>query len=319
MKSKINKVAPFQMKQQTEKTPTKPDNLSRVRPAWLSGDMYPFQSQFFVTPSGQKMHFIDEGVGEPIVFIHGNPSWSFEFRHLIKSLSSEFRCLALDHIGFGLSDSSDDEADYSILAHSANFKALMDYLQLNNISLYMGDWGGPIGLDFARSYPDKVKRIIITNTWSWPVQRDPHFVMFSLMMSSWLGRYLIRRFNIFVDKVLPKATGKKDVLTPQAMDHYRNAQKTISSRSASAALPREIIKQTKWLDSIWNDRQTFVGLPALILWGNKDIAFRKKELDRWQSELAEAEVHQYNDCGHFLAEENPEQIAPLIASFMKRT
>ena len=301
------------------KNSTRPDQTAPVRPDWLSRDMYPFKSQFFTTPSGHKMHFIDEGKGETIVFIHGNPSWSFEFRHLIKSLSPQFRCIAVDHIGFGISDSSDDNVDYSIVAHSANFKALTDHLQLNNISLYMSDWGGPIGLDFARSYPAKMKSLIITNTWAWPVAHDPHFVMFSLMMSSYLGRYLIRRFNIFVNKVLPKATGKKAVLTPQVMAHYRNAQKTRSSRSASAALPREIIKQTKWLDSIWNDRQAFVNLPALILWGDRDIAFRQKELARWQAELINAEVHQYKECGHFLAEENPEQIAPIIAAFMKRT
>ena len=80
---------------------------SAARPAWVSDEMFPFESKFFTTPSGQSMHFVDEGAGEPIVFVHGNPSWSFEFRHLIKDLRSDFRCVAADHIGFGLSSRSD--------------------------------------------------------------------------------------------------------------------------------------------------------------------------------------------------------------------
>ncbi len=292
-------------------------NASPVRPAWVSDEMFPFESKFFTTPAGHTMHFIDEGEGEPVVFIHGNPSWSFEFRHLVKGLRSGFRCIALDHIGFGLSSRSSRKEDHRPQAHAAAFKSLLDHLELRDITLFMTDWGGPIGLDFARSCPDRVKRIVIANTWCWPVSRDPHFVAFSFIMSNWLGQRLVKRFNIFVDKVVPKAVGRKEVLTPEVMAHYRNAQPTRDSRSASAALPGAIVGETKWLDSIWSERQTFAQLPAVILWGFKDIAFRKKELEMWRAELANFELHQFEDCGHFLAEESPEQIVSILSSFMK--
>ena len=136
-------------------------DASPVRPTWVSDEMFPFQSKFFKTPAGHTMHFIDEGKGEPIVFIHGNPSWSFEFRHLVKGLRSEFRCIAPDHIGFGLSSHSSRREDHRPQAHAAAFESLMDHLELRDITLYMADWGGPIGLDFARSCPGRVKRIVI--------------------------------------------------------------------------------------------------------------------------------------------------------------
>ena len=296
-----------------------PQSLPPSRPDWLSDDMFPFESKFLSTPSGQSMHFIDEGDGEPIVFIHGNPSWSFEFRHLVKALRSDVRCIAPDHIGFGLSSRSDRREDYHPQAHADAFAALMDHLDLRNSTLYMNDWGGPIGLHFARSHPDRVKRIVIANTWCWPVSRDPHFAMFSFMMASWIGRFLIKRFNFFVNRVLPMAVGRKDALTPQIMAHYRNALPTPDARSACAAFPGYIVGATDWIGSIWDDRDSFSDLPALILWGMKDIAFRKKELERWKSELTDFDAYEFEDCGHFLAEECPERILPLLSDFMKRT
>lgn len=263
------------------------------------------------------MHYVDEGSGEPIVFVHGNPSWSFQYRKLIEGLRSEFRCVAPDHIGFGLSSRSDHREDHRPAAHAEAFAALLNDQDLGNVTLFLNDWGGPIGLDFARRNPDRVKRLVIANTWCWPVNRDPHFWFFSRMMASPLGQYLIKRRNFFVNGVMPKAVGDKSVLTPEVMEHYLNAQPSKKARAANAALPGHIVGATAWLRDIWEERAAFTGKPALVLWGAKDIAFRKKELDRWRSELAAAEVHELADGGHFLTEELPEQILPTLRAFMK--
>ncbi|WP_420613837.1 alpha/beta fold hydrolase [Candidatus Spongiisocius sp.] len=293
------------------------EDRSGVRPGWVSDEMFPFESKFFATADGHRMHYVDEGQGEPIIFVHGNPAWSFEFRHLIAGLRPERRCIAADHIGFGLSSRSDQPQDHHPKAHAERFASLLDHLGAEEITLFLTDWGGPIGLDFARRHPDRVKRLVIANTWCWPVDDDFHFRFFSSMMANSLGQYLIKKRNFFVKRIMPMAVGnKRAVLTPEVMSHYREAQPTPETRSANAALPGHIIGATEWLSSIWQDRGSFVCKPTLVFWGAKDIAFRKKELDRWKSELSDSEVHEFDDCGHFLAEEAPDRILPRLSTFL---
>ncbi len=287
------------------------------RSDWVSDEMFPFKSRFATTPRGQQMHYVDEGSGEPIVFVHGNPAWSFEFRHLIAGLQPDFRCVAPDHIGFGLSSRSSRTEDHHPSAHAENFTSLLNELELDNLTLFLTDWGGPIGLDFARRFPDRVSKLVITNTWCWPVNRELHFRFFSSMMASPLGQYLIKRRNYFVNGVMPRAVGDKAVLNPEVMEHYRRAQPSPDDRAANAALPGHIVGATDWLRSIWDERSAFGAKPALVFWGSKDIAFRSKELDYWRSELSDAEIHEFADCGHFLAEEAPDRILPLLHTFLK--
>ena len=138
------------------------------------------------------------------------------------------------------------------------------------------------------------------------------------MMRSPLGQLLIKRFNAFVNRVMPMAMGNKAALTPEVMDHYRNALPTPEARAACAAFPGHIIGATEWIRSIWEARETFTAKPALIFWGLKDIAFRRKELERWNGELSDFELHEFADCGHFLAEEAPERMLPALRAFMAR-
>ena len=286
-----------------------------IRPGWVSERLFPFESRFFDSPSG-RMHYVDEGEGEPIVFVHGNPSWSSEFRGVIDRLRARFRCVASDHIGFGLSDRSQSRKDYSPQSHADNFASLLDHLQLRDISLYLTDWGGPIGLDFAWRCPDRVRRLILASTWCWPVDTDRHFIMFSRMMSSPVGRFLNQRFNFFVNHVMLRAVGDRSVLTPEVMRHYRQAQPDPESRRACADFPGYILGASHWLDSIWSARHSFIDKPSLVLWGHKDIAFRQQELGVWESELTNIETRNFSQCGHFLAEECPDSVSQSIAEFM---
>ena len=263
------------------------------------------------------MHYVDEGSGPVVVFVHGNPAWSFEFRYLIEGLRSEFRCIAADHIGFGLSSRSDRREDHHPRAHARRLTELLEHLDVRDATLFLTDWGGPIGLEFARRHPERVGKLVITNTWCWPVSHDPHYIFFSSMMRSPLGQFLIKRFNFFVNRVMPMAVGNKAAIAADVMDHYRNAQPA-GSRDACAALPRHIIGATDWLRSVWDERESFTGKPALIFWGFKDIAFRRKELERWQGELSDFTLREFEDCGHFLAEEAPERILPDLRAFLAR-
>ena len=292
---------------------------SPLRPDWVSDDLYPFESRFLATASGHRMHYIDEGTGEPIVFVHGNPAWSFEFRHAIRELRPAFRCVAPDHIGFGLSSRGNRRADHHPKSLAQEFSALLEHLDLRDITLFMNDWGGPIGLDFARRHPDRVRRLVIANTWCWPVGDDFHFRAFSFLMSSWIGQSLVRHRNFFVNRVMPMAVGDRKVLTPEIMMHYRHAQPSPAARAAVAALPGDIVGAGDWLHAIWADRAAFADKPSLLLWGLKDIAFRRKELERWKAALRDFELHEFEDCGHFLAEEAPERVVSALRDFMGRT
>jgi haloalkane dehalogenase len=132
-------------------------------PDWLNRNDYPFTSRYFDAPAG-RMHYLDEGSGDPILFVHGNPVWSFVYRHLIKSLCGSYRCIAPDHLGFGLSDKP---AHWSYLPeeHAKNLELLLESLNLERITLVINDWGGPIGISYAIRHPERVRNLVITNSW----------------------------------------------------------------------------------------------------------------------------------------------------------
>jgi pimeloyl-ACP methyl ester carboxylesterase len=140
------------------------------------------------------MRYLDEGDGKPFVMVHGNPSWSFEFRHLIKAFAPTHRCIAPDHIGFGLSDKP---ADWGYLPQqqAENLETLLEALDLHEITLIFSDWGGPLALSYAINHPERVKNIIVTNSWLWSVRRDWYYQGFSGFMGGPIGRFLIRRYN----------------------------------------------------------------------------------------------------------------------------
>ena len=248
-----------------------------TRPDWVSDELYPFESRFFAAPPDHRMHYIDEGAGEPLVFVHGNPTWSFEFRRPVRELRSEFRCVAPDHIGFGLSSRSARREDHHPESHARRFAALLDHLGLRDVTLFLTDWGGPIGLNFARRHPDRVRRLVIANSWCWPVGNDFHFKSFSFLMSSWVGRYLIRHRHV-LNMVMPKAVGDRSILTPEAM--------TLPQRAALARRARSQCR-TAGYSPVRATGSARYGTTARPLRTSRrscspvrDIAFRRKELER---------------------------------------
>ena len=284
-------------------------------PLWVDQDKYPFTPQRFTLPMGQ-MSYVDVGVGEPIVMVHGNPVWSFVYRHLIENLRGSYRCVAMDHIGFGLSDKPVDWS-YLAQAQAENFQAFVDSLELTDITLVVQDWGGPIGLSYAINNPEKVKRLIILNTWLWPIDDDWYYRAFSGFMGSALGRFLIRRFNFFAKSVVKTAWGDKRKLTSAVHDHYLKPLPTPDSRKGSWVFPRELIGSTAWLRGLWGQRDRLLDKPVLLAWGMKDIAFREKELNRWQSLFPAATVIRYPTAGHYVQDEMGAELAVVIDEFMR--
>jgi len=285
-----------------------------MMPTWLDQQEYPFTPKQFSLPMG-TMSYVDEGAGEPVVMVHGNPVWSFVYRHFIEHLRGNYRCIAMDHIGFGLSDKP-FEWSYRPQAQGENLQALLDSLDLTGINLIVQDWGGPIGLSYAVNNPERIKRLIILNTWMWPVNDDWYYRAFSGFMGGVAGRFLIRRFNFFARVVTRMAYGDKSKIPPRIHAHYLNALPTPQSRKGSWVLPREIIASSDWLTQLWAQRENLSAKPAMLAWGMKDIAFREKELNRWASLFPQASITRYEDAGHYVQDEKGPELVLLVEKFI---
>jgi haloalkane dehalogenase len=288
--------------------------MSVGRPAWLDAQEYPFTPHYFTTDVGQ-MHYVDEGKGTPIVFVHGNPSWSFQFRAQIKGLSGTHRCIAPDHIGFGLSDKP-YEWNYLPQGHADHLERLLESLDLREITLVVEDWGGPIGLSYALRHPDRVRNLVISNTWLWSVQGSWYYRAFSGFVGGSLGRWLIRHRNFFAKRILRMTFADKRRLTPQIHEQYLRPLGTPQERKGSWVFPGQIIGASDWLASLWSQHDLLREKRVLLVWGMKDIAFREKELNQWHNAFPQAKVVRYADAGHFVSEEKPAEMCRDIREFL---
>lgn len=284
-------------------------------PEWVDRAEYPFVAHSFAAPAG-RMHYVDEGEGETILFVHGTPDWSFGWRQLIKGLSPHYRCIAPDHLGFGLSEKPPaDKWNYLPSDHSANLTAFIEALGLHDITLVLHDFGGPIGLGYAVECPQNVRRLVLMNTWCWSLAGEPHFDA-SRMLAGALGRFLYQQCAFSTRVMMPKSYGDRKRLKPHIHRHFLNALPTPAARYPTWVLAREILASSDWYQSLWERRKRLAAVPTLILWGMKDFAFRPQELARLQDGFPHAHTRTFDSAGHFLQEEEPEAVLAEFRSFL---
>lgn len=283
-------------------------------PDWLDRELYPFEPHHFELPEG-RLHYVDEGSGDPIVMLHGNPTWSFLYRHLIRGLSGEHRCIAPDYLGFGLSDKP-PHWSYRPEDHAKCIAAFVDSLDLSSITLVVQDWGGPIGLSYAINHPDRIKALVIMNTWMWSVAADRHLRWFSKCMGGPVGRFLIRRFHFFARVGMTMAYADRRKLTPAIRRHYLCPQPTAAERKGCWVFPKCVVGSSDWLDGLWQRRDRIAGKPVLLAWGMKDIAFRERELRRWQTLFPHAKTLEFQHVGHYVQEELGPELATIVGEFL---
>jgi haloalkane dehalogenase len=276
-----------------------------TRPGWVDDDLYPFESHF-VDIDGHSVHYVDEGSGPTLLFVHGNPTWSFVYRDVVRALRDEFRCIAFDHPGFGLSSAA---PGYRYLPedHARVAAFFVDALALNGVTLVAHDWGGPIGLAAVEQRPAVFESVVLANTWAWPIGAS-HVEIASRLMGGPLGRLAARQFNLFVNAMLP-AGHRLRKLSDAEMAHYKAALASAERRNASAIFARSITGSRGFLADIEAELPT---LPALIIWGDADIAFGGKELRRWQQIFPEHRTIVVAGAGHFVQSDAPEQFAGAI-------
>jgi haloalkane dehalogenase len=278
-------------------------------------DLYPFKPHFF--PIGEhKMHYLDEGEGDPVVMVHGNPTWSFFYRNLIHCLKSDFRAIAPDHLGMGLSDKPRNYP-YNLHDHLDNFARLMDHLDLPPFHLVVHDWGGPIGLAYGVEHPRKIKSLTILNTAAFNSKRIPWRIL--LCKTPILGRFLIQGLNGFAWPATFMATEK--TLSREIKKGYLLPYKTSGQRKAIWRFVQEIPldKNHKNFDLIGNIEKNLKRLtcPKLILWGGKDFCFNDFFLSQWKILFPSAKVKIFHDAGHYVLEDASPHIEGEIKKFLE--
>lgn len=283
-------------------------------PAWVDRAEYPFEPQAFPVDAG-TLRYVDEGEGRPVVMVHGTPTWSFLYRHLIKALRPRYRCIAPDNIGFGLSDKP-AAASYRPADQARRLAALIEALGLKDLTLVVHDFGGPIGLSYAIEHPDNVRSLILFNTWMWSFEGDRRFERIGRLLGSRAGRLLYERFGLSVRLLLKRAIADTTRYTANVHRHYLRALGP-GQRRATWAYAREILGSSEWYDSLWRRRQRIRPLPALLLWGMRDPAFGAF-LPRWRSVFENAQVVELEGSGHAPSEERAPEVIPLMARFLER-
>ena len=287
---------------------------------------YPFTPKQFQPRPGLSMSYLDEGPrdGEVVVMLHGNPSWSYYWRTLVSGLSDKYRCIVPDHIGMGFSDKPDDaDYDYTLQSRVDDVEALLKHLGITGpVTLAVHDWGGMIGFGWALSHAAQVKRLVVTNTAAFPLpQAKPMPWQIALGRDWKFGALIIRAFNAFssgasylgVERRMP-ADVRRAYVSP-----YNNWKNRISTVRFMQDIPLGT-QDKAWplLEEAGRRLPEFADRPAFLGWGLKDFVFDKHFLAGFRAALPQAEVHAYDDAGHYVLEDKHELLVPLIRDFLQR-
>ena len=281
--------------------------------------LYPFTSLYFdLNP--YKLHYLDEGEGEVLLFLHGNPTWSFYYRSLIQNFQGRYRCVAPDHIGCGFSDKPQDY-DYTLSTHIDNLENLVDFLGLKNITLVVHDWGGAIGMGLAVRKPELIKRLVLFNTASFLSTDIPFRI--GLCRIPLLGTILIRNLNLFVRGVLRFGLKRRKRLKKNVRAGYLAPYDTFENRIANLKFVQDIpmeqaVPSYSVIQSIERNLKQFDVYPILIIWGSEDFCFNVKFLNKWREIFPRAEVREVCNAGHLVVEDASDEIIPWIEGFLRK-
>jgi haloalkane dehalogenase len=272
---------------------------------------YPFAAKFVQLSAG-RMHYVDEGTGPTMLLVHGTPTWSFEYRHLIREFSTRFRVVAPDHLGFGLSDRP-PAFPYTPEAHAAALDEFVTALNLDHILLVVHDFGGPIGLPLALSRPSRVTRVVVLNSWMWPFDDDPNMTKKARLAGGALGRWMYKHLNFSLKVLMPSVYGNRKALTPAIHRQYLAVFSNKDDRVLVLhALARALLGSRAFYADLRQRADPLRDIPVLIVWGMKDSAFPPAQLDRWTALLPSASVVRLAGAGHWPHEEEADSVIHAI-------
>jgi len=285
------------------------------------GGSFPFAPHYY-TSNGFDMHYVDEGKGEPVVMLHGDPTWGYLYRAFIPTISRSHRCIVPDHMGMGKSGVPLEPYPYRLQHHIANLEALLLHLDVQNITLVVHDWGGPVGLGFAVRHPQRIKRLVLLNTWAfarWPGGPFPRLLE---IIRSERGENFVLKRNGYLEPALTGTTYHTENLTPAVMEAYKAPYPVPETRTALLCWSRDIPVQASdpsyaEMKHIEEGLPQFSNLPILIIWGMKDPVLPPSVLRLWQALYPQAITHEIEDASHFLQEDAPERVVGYIDEFLR--
>jgi len=296
------------------------------------GGTYPFKPNY-VTVNGLRLHYVDEAPrgkpdAEPIVMLHGNPTWSYLYRNFVPPLlEAGYRCVVPDHLGYGKSEKSIDRGEFLLKRKIESFTDVMDQLDLRDITLVMQDWGGSIGLGYAVEHADRIKRLIIMSTWAFVFPEDvPDEAippLLAMCRKPEIGETMLLAYNVFVEGFLPLAIIRKEKITPQLMEAYRAPFPDYNSRIPTMAIqdvPLRSEQPSYPTMKAVQEKLDVLNVPTCLIWGEDDHVFPPDAVvPVWQGIYPHSELHMIPRAGHFLQEDAPEEICEVIKDFLKRT
>ncbi len=284
--------------------------------------LYPFKSKFLKI-GNHRYHYIDEGKGEPLVMLHGNPTWSFYYRNLISFFSKKYRVVAMDHIGCGLSDKPENYP-YTLSTHIKNLERLIDHLKLKNITFFLHDWGGPIGMGYAVNHPQMIKRWVIFNTACFLAEDLSMPWRIRLCHYPLIGTIAIRHLNLFSLGALWMATCHRKHFTPDVRAGYLAPYQSSRDRIAQLRFVQDIpwnknVPSYAVMREMTSKLHLFRNHPMLIIWGEKDFCFTLDFLKKWEGHFPNALINTISDAGHYVVEDAGDRLIPWIDDFLAAT
>jgi len=286
--------------------PPGPDGLAFEIPRAL----FDADHRFLDLPSGARIHYVDVGTGPTLLFLHGNPAWSFQWRDLIAGLHGSFRCVALDYPGFGLSTAAPGYG-FTPREQSRVVEEFVDRLGLRDITLVMQDWGGPIGLGFAGRRPELVRQLVLGNTWAWPTATSEVRGKFSVIAGGPIGEFAQINFNGFA--LFGVRNGVVRTLPPEVLALYVRPFRPIATRGIAAFYPGQITAATDYFTEVEAGLGRLRDRPALIFWGLRDIGFPRVDLERFERAFPRHTTIELLDADHFFFEDAAPRIIQEIA------